>query len=280
MADGELRGVWVLTDIYVSACIYLGPLHSLVLKFFLPDLTSSHLSSHRRCQGHTCQLLFPPPLLLCYKMVHPPLMPLNFAAFLVIFNIWVLTDINFAVNKLSQFMHCSSALYWATLKRLLCYLKGICLSWPSSLHAFSDADWVGNYDDDTSTTAYPIFLGGNLISWSSRKQRSVAHSSTEPEWSRRCLHRCEALLVAQLTSWIGSLSPLPSYYCMWQYWCYFLLYGPCSAFLCETHRHGSSMFPWSCRSRPSQGCSCLHSWSVSWCLDEAAFSPAVPPSPF
>ena len=51
-----------------------------------------------------------------------------------------------------------------------------------SIHAFSDADWVGNKDDYSSTSAYLVYLGSNLISWSSKKQKTVAHSSTEAEY--------------------------------------------------------------------------------------------------
>ncbi|GFZ00771.1 hypothetical protein Acr_14g0004060 [Actinidia rufa] len=69
---------------------------------------------------------------------------------------------------------------------------------PSSLHAYSDAEWAGNLDDRTFTTAYIVYLGGNPISQSSRKQRSVAHSSTEVEY------RAIASTAAEL-SWIQSL---------------------------------------------------------------------------
>lgn len=65
----------------------------------------------------------------------------------------------------------------------------------TSLHAFSYVDWVGNLDDRTSTTAYMIFLGDNPISWSSRKQRSVARSSTETEY------RAIATIAAEL-AWV------------------------------------------------------------------------------
>lgn len=53
---------------------------------------------------------------------------------------------------------------------------------PMSLHYFSDVDWVRDCDDRTSTGAYILFLGSNPISWSSRKQRSVARFSTEAEY--------------------------------------------------------------------------------------------------
>jgi hypothetical protein len=50
------------------------------------------------------------------------------------------------------------------------------------LYIYTDADWVGCYDDCRSTGGYAIFLGPNLISWRSRKQPTVSHSSTEAEY--------------------------------------------------------------------------------------------------
>jgi len=113
-------------------------------------------------------------------------------------------DISFVVNKLFQFMHCPTESHWIAIKRLLRYLKGTIFHGLHlhrhrnlSLHAFSDADWAGNLDDRTSTTTYVIFLGGNPISWSSKKQRSVARSSTEAEY------RAIATTAAEL-AWIQS----------------------------------------------------------------------------
>ena len=86
-------------------------------------------------------------------------------------------NIAFSINKLSQFMHRLTTTHWLALKHLLRYLKGTthhCLflrkGSPLSLHAFSDVDWIGDRDDRTLTSAHVVFLGHNVISWSSKKQ--------------------------------------------------------------------------------------------------------------
>ncbi|RVW86582.1 Retrovirus-related Pol polyprotein from transposon RE2 [Vitis vinifera] len=43
-----------------------------------------------------------------------------------------------------------------------------------ALHAYSDADWAGDPDDFSSTGAYIVYLGRNPISWSSKKQKTIA----------------------------------------------------------------------------------------------------------
>ncbi|XP_074347219.1 uncharacterized protein LOC141686056 [Apium graveolens] len=85
-------------------------------------------------------------------------------------------DICFAVNKLSQFMHSPQKLYWQAAKH-----------------------WASNPLDKTSTSGYVVYFGHNLISWSSKKQRTVARSSTEAEY------RAVATAVAK-TNWNPVLS--------------------------------------------------------------------------
>ncbi|KAF2293375.1 hypothetical protein GH714_001079 [Hevea brasiliensis] len=46
----------------------------------------------------------------------------------------------------------------------------------------SDSDWAGSIEDRKSTTGFAIYLGRNLVSWASKKQRSVSRSSTEAEY--------------------------------------------------------------------------------------------------
>ena len=98
-------------------------------------------------------------------------------------------DVSFAVNKLSQYMHRPTTLHWNAVKRVLRYLKGtqnhgLLIRRHSSphLHAFADADWAGDLDDRRSTTVYVVFYGSTPISWSSKKQHTIARSTTEAEY--------------------------------------------------------------------------------------------------
>lgn len=67
-------------------------------------------------------------------------------------------NVSFAVNKLARFMHAPTVFHWSTTKRVLRYLMdtmyhGLFLKCHQHLHLtiFTDADWVGNQDDYTST---------------------------------------------------------------------------------------------------------------------------------
>lgn len=107
-------------------------------------------------------------------------------------------DIAFAVNKVSQFMHAPTTTHWASVKRILRYLNGSLSHGLSlqpdpslTLHAYSDAHWAGCPDDRPSTSGYCIYLGPNLISWSSKKQPTVSRSSTESEYRSLALASAE-----------------------------------------------------------------------------------------
>jgi hypothetical protein len=51
-----------------------------------------------------------------------------------------------------------------------------------ALIGYSDADWVGYKIDRKSTLGTCQFLGRSLVSWASKKQNSVALSTTEAEY--------------------------------------------------------------------------------------------------
>lgn len=82
----------------------------------------------------------------------------------------------FSVNRVCQFVASPTSDHWMAVKRILRYLHstihmGTSLVKHSSLHlcAFFDADWAGNPDDRRIIGGYVVYLGANLISWSSRK---------------------------------------------------------------------------------------------------------------
>lgn len=100
-------------------------------------------------------------------------------------------DISWVVSKLSQYLDKPGPAHIAAAKRVLRYLKGTkhyTLSFTPSdgqLTGYCDADWASDTNDRRSTTGY-IFTLGTInsapISWKSRKQTTVALSSTEAEY--------------------------------------------------------------------------------------------------
>lgn len=98
-------------------------------------------------------------------------------------------DIQFAVNRLSQFLRRPTDLHWRAAIHVLRYLnttKSLRLKLGSdkgnSLHGFSDSDWASTTEDRRSTTGWIFRYGGGAVSWKSRRQPTVALSSTEGEY--------------------------------------------------------------------------------------------------
>ena len=61
------------------------------------------------------------------------------------------------------------------------------------LVGYADADWASDVDTRRSTTGYVFMLGGCTVSWRSRRQPSVALSTTEAEYMATCEATTEAM---------------------------------------------------------------------------------------
>ncbi|GJY72467.1 ribonuclease H-like domain-containing protein [Tanacetum coccineum] len=114
-------------------------------------------------------------------------------------------DISYAVQQVCLFMHDPREPHLSALKRILRYVRGtlsyglqLYSSTTSSLVAYSDADWAGCPTTRRSTSGYCVFLGNNLLSWSSKRQFTLSRSSAEAEY------RGVANAVAE-TCWLRNL---------------------------------------------------------------------------
>ena len=111
-------------------------------------------------------------------------------------------DISFAVSVVSQFGADPHPTHWQFVKRIFRYLAGTktldltysaqphstadvygmsSKSFVKDLDGYADADWASNKLDRRSTTGYCFLLANGAISWKSKKQPTVALSSTEAE---------------------------------------------------------------------------------------------------
>jgi hypothetical protein len=93
-------------------------------------------------------------------------------------------NIQFSVCLCARFQASPRTSHWQAVNcifRYLCHTPdfGLWYSTSSSLalHGFSDADFAGCRLDRKSTSGTSQFLGSSLVSWSSRKQPSVAQST-------------------------------------------------------------------------------------------------------
>ena len=114
-------------------------------------------------------------------------------------------DISFAVSVVSQFFSSPCEEHWNAVIGILKYIKsspGKGLLYDSNsdtkVVCYSDADWAGSPSDRRSTSGYCVSIGGNLISWKSKKQNVVARSSAEAEYRAMTLATCELVWLKQL----------------------------------------------------------------------------------
>ncbi|XP_039845110.1 secreted RxLR effector protein 161-like [Panicum virgatum] len=116
-------------------------------------------------------------------------------------------DIGFAVGYVSRFMAEPREDHLAVVKHLLRYVAGtrdyglVYLRRSRGeleLIGFSDSDMAGDVDGRRSTTGVLFFLGACPISWQSMKQKVVALSTCEAEYSVAATACCQGVLLGRL----------------------------------------------------------------------------------
>ncbi|KAH9778649.1 hypothetical protein KPL71_007414 [Citrus sinensis] len=110
-------------------------------------------------------------------------------------------DIMFSVCLCARFQSCPKESHMLAVKRIFRYLIGtinLSLWYPRGTHidltCYSDADFTGYKVDRKSTSGTCHFLGHSLVSWFSKKQNSVALSTTEAEYIAADIRKTELCL--------------------------------------------------------------------------------------
>src|SRR4051812_27412725 len=121
-------------------------------------------------------------------------------------------DIAYAVGAVSAYNSNPGEAHWKAVKRIIRYLKGtrdLELEYRhdgKAIEGFSDADWGGNLDDRRSTTGYVFMLYGGAVTWNSKRQPTVALSTTEAEYMALGQTTKESTWLKNLLAEIGYMS--------------------------------------------------------------------------
>ncbi|KAG7551787.1 Reverse transcriptase RNA-dependent DNA polymerase [Arabidopsis thaliana x Arabidopsis arenosa] len=98
-------------------------------------------------------------------------------------------ELCYSVHILSMFMQTPRVDHWDAALRVVRYLKGspgrgvLLTSEPDlTLTAYCDSDFSSCSTSRRSLSGYVMFLGGSPISWKTKKQQVVSHSSAEAEY--------------------------------------------------------------------------------------------------
>ncbi|KAL4565106.1 hypothetical protein LXL04_029190 [Taraxacum kok-saghyz] len=176
----------------------LGPLHHFLGIEVIPTPTGLFLSQHRHIQDLLTQfhmdgakevatpLSSSTVLSSVEKSPHVDPAPYRRLVGSLQYLAFTRPDTSFAVNKLSQFMHLPTQTHWQALLRVL----------------------------SRFTTAYILYIGSNIISWRSARQKSVSRSSTEAEYKALANASSEVMWVQNLLQELGiANSHSPTLYC-------------------------------------------------------------------
>ncbi|PKU87871.1 Retrovirus-related Pol polyprotein from transposon TNT 1-94 [Dendrobium catenatum] len=125
-------------------------------------------------------------------------------------------DIAFATNQVCQHMQSPTETDFQHIKRIFRYIKGTAtydlpiLTGDTNLSTFTDANWASDHTDRKSISGFCTFMGPNLISWSVKKQVTVAKSSTEVEYRALSAATSDVLWIRRLAEELQLHQPSPT----------------------------------------------------------------------
>ena len=115
-------------------------------------------------------------------------------------------DLSFSISLLARFQANPGVEHWNALMHVIGYVKntldyGLTYSRDADLspHAFVDADYGGCKDTRRSTSGYVFLMAGAPVTWSSKRQATVALSTVEAEYV--AMSRCAQQMV-WMHSWL------------------------------------------------------------------------------
>ena len=117
-------------------------------------------------------------------------------------------DIAYAVNVVSRYVNNAGPSHVTAVKRILRYLinsKDMCIVYQGNVElvGYSDSDFAGDMDTRKSNTGYIFLMNGGPVTWFSRKQNTVALSTTESEYMAASEAAKEILWLRQFLCDIG-----------------------------------------------------------------------------
>ena len=87
---------------------------------------------------------------------------------------------------------------------------GITYTKGNTLTGFYDSDWAGDVDSRRSVSGYCFSLGSGVVSWVSKKQPTVALSSTEAQYKSACFASYEAVWLRRILGDMGAEQSKPT----------------------------------------------------------------------
>ncbi|MCO5579164.1 hypothetical protein L7F22_033017 [Adiantum nelumboides] len=116
-----------------------------------------------------------------------------------------LPDLSYAVGLVSQFMQLPRKPHLDAMRCILRYVRATlnyALFYDANtqiqVHGYTDSDWASSSFDRRSTSDYMFSFGSAAVTWSSKKQPTIALSSTEVEYRDVAVAACEVAWLEML----------------------------------------------------------------------------------